>query len=289
MHHLILNPTAGHGKAQRVRNQIESELSTRNLPFVTLCTACPGHATQLARSIIQKDPKACIVAMGGDGTLCETANGLFGSSAVLMMVPCGTGNDFIRTLGLPSDPLEAFRVQLDSPMRTIDCGQMNDDLFLNVSGTGFDIEVLVQTERFKKYLRGLGAYLMGLFSAIRRFDPVKAKLTIDGVCTEGRFTIIEVANGQYFGSGMRVAPNADPSDGLFDVVYVDAVPRLRIPPLLPKFISGKHVTLPIAHVIRAREILIEAPRMVINMDGELRSVNRAHYRMLAGQLNICCP
>ena len=289
MYHLIVNPTAGNGRTLKVCRQVEEELKKKGLPFRTLRTEHPGHATEIVRDIVSGEEEARLIVLGGDGTLNEAANGLTGTNAILYIVSCGTGNDFIKALGLPKDPIEALRLQLASAPRFIDAGMLNDRMFLNVSGTGFDIEVLRQTLRFRDHFKGLFAYILGLLAALRRFRPVEARVTVDGLTFEAKLTIIEAANGRYIGGGMLVAPEADPADGLFDVVYVDAVSRWTILQLLPRFVTGKFVSLPVTHSLRAREVTIESSGMTINLDGELLPVERAHYRILPGGLRIACP
>jgi len=286
---MIVNPAAGGGRTLKVSRLVEKELKTRGLPFRTTRTERPGHATQIARDIASGEPEARLVVVGGDGTFNEAANGLTGTDAILYFVSCGTGNDFVKALNLPRDPLAALRVQLESLPRNIDAGMVNDRLFLNVSGTGFDIEVLRQTQRFRVRFKGLAAYLLGLIAALRCFHPVEGVITAAGRTFRANMTLFEVANGRYFGGGMLVAPHANPSDGLFDVVYADAVDRRHILKLLPQFVSGKFISLPITHTLRAQEIVIESPGMTINLDGELQETDRAHYRMLPGGLRIACP
>jgi YegS/Rv2252/BmrU family lipid kinase len=286
---MIVNPAAGGGRTLKVSRLVEKELKKRSLPFRITRTERPGHATQIARDIASGEPEARLVVVGGDGTFNEAANGLTGTDAILYFVSCGTGNDFVKALNLPKDPLAALRIQLESAPRNIDAGMVNDRLFLNVSGTGFDIEVLRQTQRFRTRFKGLLAYLLGLVAALRSFHPVEAVITMAGSTFQAKMTIFEVANGRYIGGGMLVAPHANPSDGLFDVVYADAVDRRHILKLLPQFVNGKFITLPIAHTLRAQEIVIESPGMTINLDGELQKMDRAHYRLLPGGLRIACP
>ncbi len=289
LYHLIVNPAAGSGRTLKVCTQVESELKKRGLPFRLTRTERPGHATAIAREIASGEAEARLVVLGGDGTFNEVANGLAGLNGILYFVSCGTGNDFVKALGLPKDPVEALRVQLDSAPRNVDAGLVNDRLFLNVSGTGFDIEVLRQTQRFRARFKGLAAYLLGLLAALRRFRPVEARITAGGRTFDQKMTIFEVANGRYFGGGMLVAPEANPTDGLFDVVYVDAVDRRSILKLLPLFVNGKFISLPVTHTLRASEVVIESPGMTINLDGELQRIDRAHYRVLPGGLRIACP
>lgn len=286
---MIINPTAGNGRALKARGKVEAELHKRGLSFRTAMTERPGHATELARRIASEESEPRVVVVGGDGSFNEVVNGLHGTRAVMYFVSCGTGNDYVKVLNLPKDPIEAFALQLDSAIRSVDTGLINDRLFLNVSGTGFDIEVLRQMRFFGTRFKGLLPYLLGLISALRRFKPVEARITADGRVFTQKLTIFEVANGRYFGGGMLVSPLSDPADGLFDIVYVDAVSRSRILRLLPLFVTGKFLSLPITHHLRAEEVVIESPGMTIELDGELLAVDRAHYRIIPGGLRIACP
>jgi diacylglycerol kinase (ATP) len=289
VYHVIVNPAAGNGRTLKVRRLVERELRQRALAFQVYLTERPGHATDISRKIASGGGEPRVLIVGGDGTFNEVANGLAGSDAIVYFASCGTGNDFVKALNLPPDPIKALRAQLSSPPRAIDAGMINERLFLNISGTGFDIEVLRQAQRYRARFKGLAAYLLGIFSALRHFRPVEVQITLGGKTFTRKLTLFEVANGRYFGGGMLVAPSADPTDGLFDVVYVDAISPSKIPMLLPAFVAGKFLSLPIVHTLRADEVVIESPGMTVNLDGELMQVNRAHFKILPGALRIACP
>ena len=231
-----------------------------------------------------------MVCIGGDGTLSEIVHELAGSGAVLYIVPSGTGNDFARALGLPRDPVEAFKAQLDGQRTAIDCGSINGRAFINVSGSGFDVEVLRKTEEFKQVYPGEKAYRKAVLAVLSSYRAFRSEISIDG----GEFrpysgTIVEIANGQYIGGGMKVAPGAQVQDGLFDVVMVDCVPRTLIPFLLPLFILGAHVHLPIARVVRAKDVVLRARGMVVNIDGRLEEMDEAHFEIRPSALHIMLP
>lgn len=289
MYHVIINPTAGNGRALKAREKVEAELHKRGLSFRTVMTERPGHATELARRIASEESEPRVVVVGGDGSFNEVANGLLGTRTVMYFVSCGTGNDYVKVLNLPKNPIEALALQLDSAIRSVDIGMINERLFLNVSGTGFDIEVLRQMRFFGTRFKGLLPYILGLISAIRLYKPVEARIIVNGRTFTQKLTIFEVANGRYFGGGMMVSPLSDPADGLFDIVYVDAVSRSQIVRLLPMFVTGKFLSLPIAHHLRAEEVVIESPGMTIELDGELIAVERAHYRIVPGGLRVAYP
>jgi len=168
-------------------------------------------------------------------------------------------------------------------------GMVNNCAFANVSGAGFDVEVLRQTKLYKGNRTGLIPYVMGVVAAIKHFKPMDAELFIDGKPIGNRYTMVTVANCRYFGGGMKVAPNADPADGLFDVMMIRPVRRWHIPFLLPLFINGSYAKLPITTVTRAGNITLRGKKLTINIDGELRDVEEAEYSILPGGLKLSLP
>ena len=208
----------------------------------------------------------------------------------LLFVSCGTGNDFVRCLNLPRDPIEALKCQLDAPVTRIDLGKMNDLYFINVSGTGFDVDVLRHAEKYKRQYSGLRPYLQGLIEAVKTYRPMTAMLSFDGGPEErATFAILSVGNGRYIGGGMKAVPDADPGDGLFDVVIVKPVPRPAILPLIAFFIAGKHVDLRVARLRRCRRLSVRCANMTVNLDGELRVADAARYELLPGALAVRIP
>ena len=286
---IIVNPVSGGGKNAQIAKQIEALLTQRGETYRLFETANEGDGDRQVRMALES---GCdnVVCIGGDGTLSEIVHELAGSGAVLYIVPSGTGNDFARALGLPRDPVEAFRVQLDGQRTAIDCGSINGRAFINVSGSGFDVEVLRKTEEFKQVYPGEKAYRKAVLAVLSSYRAFRSEISIDG----GEFrpysgTIVEIANGQYIGGGMKVAPGAQVQDGLFDVVMVDCVPRTLIPFLLPLFILGAHVHLPIARVVRAKDVVLRARGMVVNIDGRLAEMDEAHFEIRPSALHIMLP
>ena len=197
---LIVNPTSGRGVALKRLREIEEILKQRSLEYRNEQASKPMDAARIAREAAAHRPEG-IIAVGGDGTLFEIINGMIGSDVPLLFASCGTGNDFVRTLKLPKDPVEALLQQLDAPTSRIDVGRMNDYYFLNVAGTGFDVEVLRNAEKYKERYTGLRTYLFGLFDAIRDFRPMTAHVSFDdGPEEEVSFSILSIGNGRYIGS-----------------------------------------------------------------------------------------
>lgn len=284
---IIVNPVAGGGRTLTNLPQVENLIKLRNIPYEVLKTEKQGDAAELARKCCAKGNE--IAAMGGDGTFFEVLNGMNGADNVLYFLPSGTGNDFIKTLDLPNDPVKALEMQLDNEPDHIDYGTVNDLCFMNVSGIGFDVMVLREADRFKKRFHGLVPYLLGLICALRKFKPLRCRLTIDdGPVEEKTMTVLSVGNGQYIGGGMRAVPDADPWSGSLSCVLVDAVKKPQILSFLPKFIKGKHVELPIVKVFKCAKLEIDCPGMTVNLDGELKDFDRAVISIRKKGLTVRC-
>ena len=289
MYILIANPTSGRGLALKILPRVEAEFARRGLDFRVERTAGSEQTVRFARAAAAERPEG-IVAIGGDGTFFDVVNGLAGSDVPLLFVPCGTGNDFVKCLPLPKEPLAALRAQLDAPVSRIDLGRMNETCFLNVSGTGFDVEVLRLVDRHKERHGGLFAYLLGLRDALKHYRPAEGTISIDGgpeeeVC----FSILSIGNGRYIGGGMKAVPGARVDDGLFDVVIVKPVRRAAIPPLIAFFIAGLHIRIGFARLVRCRRLVLRRVGMTVNLDGELLPTDEARFELLPAALCVRLP
>lgn len=179
MRMLIVNPIAGCGYALKVMEQVKSVLTARNLPFRVMRTEYPGYAAKLAREAVEMGCEAVYV-IGGDGTFSEAARGLAGSGIPIGLIPAGTGNDFVKTLGTPKEPMAALDFILSHEPRPCDAIDLNGQMFLNVAGAGFDVTVLENVADFGGKIRGLLPYLVGLIRAIWKHRPLQLTYTVDG-------------------------------------------------------------------------------------------------------------
>ncbi len=280
----IVNPTAGAGFALRQEEPIRQMLDARRVAYRMLRTEHPGHATELARAAAREDDCTGVVAVGGDGTAYEVACSLLGTKAPLGIIPAGTGNDFIKTAGIPRQPMAALRFLLSRQPRPVDVGSVNERLFLNVCGTGFDVTVLEQTQSAKRYCRGLLPYLIGLVRGIFHYKPVHVCLTVDGEGQERDVLICSVANGRFIGGGIPICPAAQPDDGLLDLVVVENKPRWQIPFYLPALMMGRVLRFPFTSHIQCRQVRIQSADMRLNVDGEVFGLDDAVFSVAPGRL-----
>lgn len=289
MYIMILNPTSGRGMALKRLPELEAVLREKGIEY----RIERDHATEETPSVVRRaaeERPEGIIAVGGDGTLFQVINGMIGSDVPLLFVSCGTGNDFVRSLNLPKDPVEALKLQLASPVKRIDVGRMNDTCFLNVSGTGFDVDVLRIVDAYKEKYSGLKAYLLALVDAIKHYKPTTAMVSFDDEPErEMSFAIISIGNGRYIGGGMKAVPNALVNDGLFDVVTVVPVKKRTILPLVFFYVMGLHIKLGLAELRRCRRVSIRRPETTMNLDGELIAADYAKYELLASALCVRVP
>lgn len=282
---LILNPISGNGKALRSLDAIERVMKEFALEYRVVRTQEPLNATALAREAAERGDEG-IVVIGGDGTVRESLDGIAGSDTALLFAPCGTGNDFVKCIGLPVNAEKALRKQLEKPVRKLDHGTVNGAAFMNVCGAGFDVEVLRKLTSYKEKFQGIKAYLMALKEALREYKPFECEISIDGSEFEHKsLTIMSIGNGQYIGGGMKAVPGGKPNDGLLSVVLVKAVKRRYVALLLPLFITGRHIKLPITTVIAAKSVCVKAKDMTFEMDGELFNIDSADISVVPSGIN----
>jgi len=261
-------------------------------------TEAPGHAIELAKSAAKKGYQL-VVSVGGDGTINEIVNGLHdaGSMAdvLLGIISTGTGSDYIRTIGIPRSHREACRC-LTSPRRlTVDLGvveyvnrgQTAKRLFVNFDSLGFDAEVVKATTQRFKALGALPSYLLGLLTTLVFYQGRRVTLKLDGQAEERKVCVILMGNGKYGGGGMLATPDADPMDGLLDVLIIDDLSKPDLLWSLPRVYRGTHLTHPKVTMKRAREIEIRPIQpMSLQADGELIGEAPARFQVLPAALNV---
>lgn len=282
----ICNPSAGNGRAKKVAEKIKKALKQKNIAYRMIYTQRPGQATQLAQAA-QMAGAETVLAIGGDGTAYEVAQGLLGSQSALGIIPAGTGNDFVKTIGVPLQPLKALDHVLSHPPIKTDVGELNGRMFLNEIGTGFDVSVLDYAAKAKRYCRGLLPYLYGVIQTARHFQSIPLTYAVDGgePVTQDAF-VMAVANGGRIGGGINVAPDARVDDGMLDVVVVEKVPKGQLPLRFIGLLRGRILSFPETHFFRASSVSFSAPAMRVNVDGEIQEESRISARALPGALRI---
>ena len=287
--YFIVNPIAGSGESLKKFEQLKAYLDSRGAEYGCIMTEKPSQSTELAERAYSSGERY-IVAVGGDGTVNEVASALYTKDDVIMgMCPFGTGNDFARVLKLPSEPEEIGRILLEGAPARVDIGMAGGKPFTNVGGMGFDVDVVINTEKYKARFNGMLPYLLGIVKSMLHLNKVPVRVIADGNVYEDRILILSIGNGSHIGGGMAALPQADARDGLFDVCMVKAVSFFSFITLLPGFIKGKHVGKKPVRYFRAKEVTIECDRTPMQLDGELGEYAPTTFRLIPGALNMMLP
>ena len=282
----IVNPAAGSGFALTTMQKLEKRLTNLGIDFRVYKTQKPGHATEIASELAQDKEVTAVVSVGGDGTCGEVAAGLTGTGKAMGIIPAGTGNDFIKSAGIPNDPDKALDQMLNGKPGKTDTGRINNSFFLNVCGTGFDVTVLDYAENEKEKHRGLTPYLLGLLKAVFHYRSVHLQLTADGQIEEGQYLICSIANGKFIGGGIPICPDADTGDGKLDLVLIRNIHRWQIPLYLPGLMMSRALKFRITRHLRVESVTIEGSDLRINIDGDIRSMSKAEFSINPGSLML---
>ena len=282
----IVNPAAGTGFALTTMQKLEEKMTAASVAYRVFRTERPGHATELAAQLAADEEITAVVSVGGDGTAGEVAAGLTGTGKAMGIIPAGTGNDFIKTAGIPNDPDKAFDMLLSGKAAAIDTGTVNDRFFLNVCGTGFDVTVLDYAESEKEKHRGLTPYFLGLIKAITHYKSVQLAVTADGEKEEGAYLVCSIANGRFIGGGIPICPAADVQDGFLNLVLIQSVHRWQIPFYLPGLMMSRDLKFRITKHRKVKTVLIEGKDLRINIDGDIQPMDRAEFRIRPASLML---
>ena len=264
----IVNPAAGKGAGDRVAARLAGELGDVGFSVEIVRTPAPGEAARIARQAAD-DGYRTVMAVGGDGTANEVANGLVGTDTALALYPIGLGNDFARALGYPRSRKRIASFLASARRRVIDVGEANGRIFVNSAGVGIDGHV---AERIVASTRIVGptlGYFVGSLVSIVEYSPQPMKIRIDGAAREGKHLVVVASNGTHFGSGMRVAPNAKLDDGLLDITVAGDLGKWASVVALAKLYRGTHIDGRTILAFRARSLDVELARpLPMEADGE---------------------
>jgi len=282
----IVNPAAGKGAGARIALHLAAELSAAGLGADVVSTPAPGEAARLASAAVE-DGYERVIAVGGDGTANEVANGLVDTDVALALYPIGSGNDFARALGYPRKRSKLLSFLAEARPRRIDVGEVNGRIFLNAAGVGIDGHV---AERIVASVRVVGptlGYFVGALVSIATYRPRQMRVTIDGTVRTGKHLVVVAANGTHFGSGMHVAPNAKLDDGLLDIVVGGDLGRWASLVALAKLYRGTHIDGRTILGFRAPALDVELEEpLPMQLDGEASRAAALHVRVRPRALTV---
>ena len=231
-------------------------------------------------------------AVGGDGTVNEVLNGLVGSSCEMAVIPAGSGNDFVRSLGCKSNTKDYFMSVVRGSAQPIDAGSCNGRFFLNVASLGIDAQACQYAHQFKKYplMRGKISYLAGAVQALANYQTSDVVINIDGEIVEQQVMLMVVANAKYYGGGIPAALQADMTDGLFDVVVIEERSWWDLAKAAPHYLTGKQENIDRLIKRTAKRVVIKSEELLaVEYDGEIFTARQLMFEMVPAAIKMVFP
>ena len=295
MEHLfIINPAAGKVDKTIEYSALIKTLCERNgLNYRIAHSKAPGDITRIAREAAQTGREVRIYACGGDGTLNEAVNGVAGyPNAAVSVYVCGSGNDFMKIFSQP-DAFRSLERLLDAEETEFDLIQVNDKYSLNICCVGLDARVGNKMAEYKRlpHVSGSGAYILSTVVNVAQGISEHYVIEVNGERIDGKQTMICIANARWYGGGFHAVPDADPADGLLDVLIVKKLNLVQVAGVIGKYKAGRYKEVPeLVRHIRTDAIRVICDRETpINLDGEIVNATVADCRISEHKVRFFYP
>jgi YegS/Rv2252/BmrU family lipid kinase len=286
---VIINPNAGKGRPLKMLPKIKRMVSRGHHKISWTVTASVDEMDRLIRSAPAQE-YGSVFLTGGDGTVHQALPAILQSKLPFGLIPLGRGNDFARNIGLPREieknPIASGRFTY----QTIDSPTVNGIPFVSIASVGFDALVTQLAGENKGFFQGTPGYVACVLRALGKFKPLEVKLTVDGDAWQGRIMLVAVANGPFYGGGMKVAPSASVTSGRFSICIVRELSKLGLLREFPKVFQGKHTSHPKVLILSGKKVTIEGEENHdICADGETIGKLPARCDIRAGKMEVILP
>ena len=265
---LVINPVSGQGQGTTVGTYVAGFLNQHKVEFTIVTGNSSVAITDHLKTFIDKNPTcAGVIAVGGDGLMHIILQLVVPAQIPFALIPAGTGNDFVRTLGWELDAVDVLLNRIITAHPTpIDLGLVDGEWFGAILSTGFD-SIVNEKANTMQWPKGPMKYNAAIAIELPRFKPRHYEITLDDRTISTEAMLIAVANGRSYGGGMLVCPNAKINDGLFDVMVLHPVTKIEFMKVFPRVFAGTHVSHPAVEIVRSKNVSIES-KAVAYADGE---------------------
>lgn len=264
---LVINPHSGNGRGSSVGSQVTKYLSDRSVSYVSLAASSAAELQSQMQAEIKRNTYEGVIAVGGDGLVHLVLQVCVPAHLPFAIIPAGTGNDFVRTLGWSLDNVEGILDRVLSTKPTsIDLGNVDSEWFAAILSTGFD-SVVNERANSLSWPKGPARYNIAIALELTRFKPISYEIICDGTLISTKAMLVAIGNGKSYGGGMLVCPQAQLHDGLFDIMILEPVSKVEFLKVFPKVYSGSHLSHPAVKTLRAKKVSISASA-VAYADGE---------------------
>lgn len=266
---VAINPTSGNGKGAQIGRRTTIFLHQRSIEYEVLIGANAEDLTHLLHTKITNCASEIegVIAVGGDGLAHLVLQIVVPAHIPFVVIPAGTGNDFVRTLGWSLENIEPLLEKVTTtPAEEIDLGIVDNEWFGAILSTGFD-SVVNERANSLSWPKGPSRYNVAIALELPRFTPIEYEITCDGQLIRTEAMLVAIGNGKSYGGGMNICPQAQLHDGLFDVVILEPVSKFEFLKVFPQVYSGSHISHPKVRTLRASKVSISADA-VAYADGE---------------------
>ena len=265
---LVINPTSGQGKGSEIGTYVAGYLNSRDVQYEIIIGRNSIDQGDLLQRFIDRNPDCNgVIAVGGDGLLHLVLQKVTPAQIPLAVIPAGTGNDFVRTLGWSLIEIDQLLASvLSTKPRQIDLGLVDGEWFGAILSTGFD-SVVNERANAMTWPRGPAKYNVAIAIELPRFAPRHYEITLDDRTISTEAMLIAVANGRSYGGGMLVCPQAQINDGFFNVMVLHPISKLEFIKVFPRVFKGTHITHPAVEIVRSKKVSITSDA-VAYADGE---------------------
>jgi diacylglycerol kinase (ATP) len=265
---LVINPVAGQGRGASVGTHVAGYLNSRGIKYeIIIGRNGIDQADSLQRFLDRNPDCSGVIAVGGDGLLHLVLQKITPAQVPLAVIPAGTGNDFVRTLGWSLEDIDAIlEAVLSKKPSSVDLGLVDGEWFAAILSTGFD-SIVNEKANAMSWPKGPMKYNAAIAIVLPRFKPHHYEIVLDDRTISTQAMLIAVSNGRSYGGGMLVCPQADVSDGYFDVMVLHPVSKLEFIKVFPRVFKGTHITHPAVEIVRSKSVKITADA-VAYADGE---------------------
>jgi diacylglycerol kinase (ATP) len=265
---LVINPVAGQGRGASVGTHVAGYLNSRGIKYeIIIGRNGIDQADSLQRFLDRNPDCSGVIAVGGDGLLHLVLQKITPAQVPLAVIPAGTGNDFVRTLGWSLEDVDAIlEAVLSKKPSSVDLGLVDGEWFAAILSTGFD-SIVNEKANAMSWPKGPMKYNAAIAIELPRFKPHHYEIVLDDRTISTQAMLIAVSNGRSYGGGMLVCPQADVTDGYFDVMVLHPVSKLEFIKVFPRVFKGTHITHPAVEIVRSKSVKITADA-VAYADGE---------------------
>ena len=286
---LVINPVSGQGKGANLGTYVAGYLNSRKIDYeIIIGKNAVDQGDSLQRFIARYPNCDGVIAVGGDGLFHLVLQKTTPAQIPLAIIPAGTGNDFVRTLGWSLTEIDTLlNAILNAKPASVDLGLVDGEWFGAILSTGFD-SIVNEKANAMSWPKGPMKYNVAIAIELPRFSPRHYDITLDDRTISTQAMLIAVSNGRSYGGGMLVCPDADIRDGLFDVMVLHPISKMEFTKVFPKVFKGTHVKHPAVEIVRSRKVTISA-KAVAYADGERIGQLPISAECISGALTTWIP